>query len=416
MIEVLQVAMTAIFLLSVLSYYVLLLLPRPRHHVTKRFRSLTIIIPAHNEARTIRAAIDSVRAARFYGAKRIIVVDDGSTDETTARARQAGIMALRTRHLGKAAAINHARARAHSELIAIVDADSTIEPDALEHMATEMGRGCGAACGVINVKNNTNIIGMWLHIEQLYNSLMRHALSKINANIVTPGPLSMYRTDALNAVGGFSTRGFAEDVDITIRLIRAGYRIGFCERSIAHTNMPVDFHGFLRQRSRFARGTLTILRNHLRRPSRAIDVYTLPLLLFAYINALILGNILTYAIITGYITYFVSQGVIVSFAVVRFFVEWFSIAGTVGWANSIAIGNAPLTMLAILSISASFLSYPLFVYALLRFEKKMGLMHLVAFFFLPLYWILTTIIYIALIPTVLWQPPPNKWTKNESKG
>ena len=60
---------------------------------------------------------------------------------------------------------------------------------------------------------------MWFHIEQLYNSLIRLLFSKINANVTTPGPLSVYRKKELMDAGGFSTEGFSEDVDITIRLI-----------------------------------------------------------------------------------------------------------------------------------------------------------------------------------------------------
>jgi len=154
---------------------------------------------------------------------------------------------------------------------------------------------------------------MWVHIEQLYNSLIRLLFSKIHANVVTPGPLSMYRRKEIMELGGFSTKGFSEDIDIAIRLIRKGYKIGFAENAVAETNMPYDVKGFLRQRTRFARGILNIFKRHMQLNTTIIDLYTLPLFLFAYIQAIIMGSFTIYHLSTGYFTYFVSKGIFINF-------------------------------------------------------------------------------------------------------
>ncbi|HII68753.1 TPA: glycosyltransferase family 2 protein, partial [Candidatus Woesearchaeota archaeon] len=230
---------TLIFLLVIASYYFLLLYrPKKREH-RDTFAGITIIIPAHNEELLLADAIESVLAASFHGRKEVIVVDDGSSDETYRVAQQfskRGVNAIRTCHLGKSAAINAALKLADTELIAIVDADSIIGKNALRAMAQEVGkRGVAAATGVVRVRNRKAGICMWVHIEQLYNSLMRLILAKANANIATPGPLSMYRKAMLDEIGGFSTDGFSEDLDVTIRLIRKGHHIGFSQDSIAET-------------------------------------------------------------------------------------------------------------------------------------------------------------------------------------
>jgi len=276
---------TLIFLLVILSYYVLLFKKPKKPPKEKDFKSLTIIIPAHNEEDHIAEAIQSVQNAYFHGKKEIIVVDDGSKDRTAHIAASYDVILLQQKHLGKSTSLNRALAQAKGEIVAIVDGDSAIEPGALQAMAEELGReGIGAACGVVRVRNRKRILCMWAHIEQLYNSLMRSLWSKMNANVVTPGPLSMYRMEGLQKIGGFKTEGFSEDIDVTIRLIREGYHIGFAENSISETNMPYTPKEFLRQRMRFARGMVNILKRHLRLNTTIIDLYTLPLFLFYYVQ------------------------------------------------------------------------------------------------------------------------------------
>ena len=408
---------TLIFLLVIASYYFLLLYrPKKREH-RDTFAGITIIIPAHNEELLLADAIESVLAASFHGRKEVIVVDDGSSDETYRVAQQfskRGVNAIRTCHLGKSAAINAALKLADTELIAIVDADSIIGKNALRAMAQEVGkRGVAAATGVVRVRNRKAGICMWVHIEQLYNSLMRLILAKANANIATPGPLSMYRKAMLDEIGGFSTDGFSEDLDVTIRLIRKGHHIGFSQDSIAETVMPSDPKGFLRQRTRFARGMIHIFKRHLRFGMRAIDMYTLPIFLFTYIQAVIMGSFTLYQIISGYMSYFASQGVYFSSGVARFLFEWLSIVGFIRWAAGIFSGTAPLDAIAIAGILATLLSYPLYFLAIAMFDKKFDLRHAIPLFFMFPFWLLIMAIYILCTPELFSNKQYNRWKKNE---
>ncbi|RME30761.1 glycosyltransferase family 2 protein [Candidatus Woesearchaeota archaeon] len=408
---------TTIFLLYVLSYYVLLFLPQRREPRTRRFSSITIIIPARNEAPYLRACIASVLAARFKGTKQVIVIDDASIDETACIARSFGrrLMLLRnTTQLGKAASMNKALKRASGELIAVVDGDSVIAPDALEAAAREAGkRRVAAVAAVVKVKNRRQFVNPWVHIELVYNSLIRALFSKVNANIVTPGALSVYRADALREIGGFSTEGFSEDVDVAIRLIRAGYRVGFAEDAIAETNMPPDPKGFFRQRMRMARGMINILKRHLEANKTVIDLYTLPLFLFWYVQAVIMGSITLYQLWAGYVTYFASKGVYVSLGVLKFFFEWFSIVGFVRWTWHVATGIAPLTFLAAVGIASTLLSYPLFLYALWKYDGALRPLHLLAFCFMFPFWLLIMVIYIMSLPELFRTEQYNRWKKNE---
>jgi cellulose synthase/poly-beta-1,6-N-acetylglucosamine synthase-like glycosyltransferase len=406
---------TLLFLLIVISYYVLLLIKRQKPGLEKIFSSITVIIPAHNEEKCIRDCINAVIDADFHGKKQIIVVDDGSRDSTSAiAASYRQVKLIRTSHTGKSAAINNALSAATGELIAIVDGDSIIGKNALKEMAIEVGRkNTAAACCPVRVRNRKTNILMWVHIEQLYNSLMRSILVKVNANITTPGPLSVYRREELMGIGGFSTDGFSEDVDVTIRLIRKGYRIGFAENAIAETIMPSDAKGFLRQRTRFARGLINILKKHMKLNRSAIDLYTMPIFLFSYLQAVIMGSFTIYQIVQGYFAYFASKGVYFSIAVLTYFLDWFSIIGFIKWAVGIFIGTTPLNLINIAGIASTLLSYPLYLYSVMKYDKKLDIWHIVPIIFMAPFWWLIMIIYIICLPEILAKKQRNIWKKNE---
>ena len=414
--EHLPAIITFIFLLTVLSYYALIFIKKNKSKPVHNFSSITAIIPAHNEEKYIANAIGSVLSADFNGKKQIIVVDDGSIDRTyeiASKFKKNGVRAIKTRHLGKSSSLNTALRYAKGDIIAVIDGDSYIQKDALRMMTKELERkDVVAATGIVKVKNRKKFICMWIHIEQLYNSLMRLLLSKIDANIVTPGPLSMYRRKELMQVGGFSTKGFSEDIDVTIRLIRKGYKIGFAEEAVAETNMPYDAKGFLRQRTRFARGILNIFKRHMQLNTTIIDLYTLPLFLFSYIQAVIMGSFTVYQIVSGYNTYFASKAIYFNLSVLKFFFEWFSIVGFVKWFAGILSGQIPLTFVAIVGIVATLLSYPLFFMAIIKFDRKFDLWHLIPIFFMFPFWLLIMVIYILMAPDY-FRKQYNIWKKNE---
>ena len=407
---------TLLFFLITLSYYFLLLIKRRRPRSHRQLRSISVIIPAHNEEPYLEETLRAVERARFNGTKQVIVIDDSSKDATNAIAKRHKSVEIitNTQQLGKAASINKALREATGDIIAIVDADSTIREDALEEMAKELSRkGVGGATGVVLVKNNTKPINLWVHIEQLYNSLLRLMLSKVNANIVTPGPLSMYKRSALKKIGGFSTDGFSEDVDVSIRLVRAGYRIGYTHKAVSETNMPYKGKWFFKQRFRFARGMLHVFKRHLKLKKTIVDLYTLPIFVFGYIQAVIMGSFTIYQIVSGYITYFASQGHYLSLQALAFFLNWFSIVGFFGWFADIIAGNVPLTVITVAGVLSTLLSYPLYIIAIIKFERKLSWRHLLPLFFMAPYWWLIMVIYIGMLPEIFRKEQYNKWQKNE---
>jgi cellulose synthase/poly-beta-1,6-N-acetylglucosamine synthase-like glycosyltransferase len=411
---------STIFLLIILSYYYLLFLPKRSFAHERTFSSLTIIIPAHNEEKYIALCMQAAAQAAFPGRKEIIVVNDGSTDNTKqAILRQARriqkhvrLTVLHESHSGKSASINKALRRAKGELVAIVDGDSLIAHDAIvRSLPLIEQKKVAVVCSTIKVHNRKTFLGSFLHVEQVYSSLVRDLVAKVNANIVATGPLSLFRKDALRAIGGFSTQGFAEDADIAIRLLRAGYRVEYAEESVTETNMPVHVRGFIRQRRRFARGTINIIKQHLKFDHSLIQIYTLPLLLFGYLQAVIMACITLYNVFSGYFIYFASKGVYLSYEVIRYFVEWFSVIGLIHWFIRILQGGDPLTYLTVISLATSFLVYPLYLISILRYDHKLTLGNIFVLCFMAPFWTIVMIIYLLSIPEYFRKDQYNIWTK-----
>ncbi|MFH0961349.1 MAG: glycosyltransferase family 2 protein [archaeon] len=412
-------AITTVFLGVVISYYYLLIFKQnelSQAPVRKKYRTLSVIIPMHNERPRIAECISSVLSANFAGRKEIIVVDDGSSDGGAELARRRfgkKVLLIRKPHTGKADSLNVGLARATGELVAIVDGDGTVDPGALGFLANELGkRNVAAATGVVKVKNRKTFIGMWLHVEQLYGALTRMMFANANANVVTPGPLSMYRRRALIQVGGFSTGGFSEDVDITIRLIRRGYSVAFSSDAVSETVMPSTLGGFLKQKARFGKGLLYILRKHLAGKAKtAIDLYTLPLLLFNYIQAIVMGLITVYQIASGYFIYFASKGVLASMGVAGFLFGWLSIFGFFNWFGGLFTGATPVTYLNVVGIASTLLSYPLYVYAVWKFDKRFAPRTLIPLAFMFPFWLSIMIVNVFCLPAYFDGNQKNVWEK-----
>jgi len=311
--------------------------------------------------------------------------------------------------------MNKALEIAKGDAIAIVDADSYIQKDSILYMIDELSReNVGGVTGTIKVKNRKKFICIWVHIEQLYNSLIRHLFSKLNANISTPGPLSVYRKKALDDIQGFSTEGYSEDLDITIRLIRKGYKVRYAEKAVSETNMPYTYRWFMKQRFRFAKGMLNLFKRHIRlKNKKLIDIYTLPLFVFTYIQGVIMGSFTIYQIVNGYIKYFLSNDIIFNLSVVKFLFEWLSIVGTVKWMYGVAAGIHPLTVVAVIGVIATLLTYPLYLFSILKFDKKLDLFHIIALFFMAPFWLLIMVIYIISLPEMFKKKQPNVWLKND---
>jgi cellulose synthase/poly-beta-1,6-N-acetylglucosamine synthase-like glycosyltransferase/peptidoglycan/xylan/chitin deacetylase (PgdA/CDA1 family) len=227
-----------------------------------------VMVAAYNEAAVIARTLQSILASR--GADlRVIVVDDGSSDGTAdivARdfAADPRVTLLRKANGGKASALNMALAAATAPIVVGVDADTQLSRTAVARLAAWFANpAVGAVAGNVKVGNIGGLVTRWQSIEYITSqNIDRRALARLNAITVVPGAIGGWRTDSLRAVGGYSSDTLAEDMDLTWRIRRAGWRIANEPLALAYTEAPETLNALLRQRFRWAFGTLQCLWKH----------------------------------------------------------------------------------------------------------------------------------------------------------
>ena len=235
----------------------------PGYHPT-----VTLIVPAYNEekviGRTLQSAIES-----DYPNLRIIVVDDGSTDNTANVVEKrfhdvANLTLVRQANGGKWSAIDHAIELADSSIICILDADSLIERHAVSHIVQPFKDSrVGAVAGTVEIGNPRNLLTAFQTLEYMYTQqVMRRAYEVFDGIIVVPGAIGAWRTSAVVEAGLVSGDTITEDADLTIAVHRAGYKVRYQEAAKSYTEAPVRIRDFLRQRFRWTFGMIQVSWKH----------------------------------------------------------------------------------------------------------------------------------------------------------
>lgn len=229
---------------------------------------VSIVVPAYNEARVIGRAIKSLLELD-YPAYEVLVVDDGSTDGTAEVAerwrgvrRGAEVRVLRKRNGGKATALNAGIARARHPFVLCMDADSWLEPGALRAaMPHFQDPFVAAVAGNVKVANRDRPLTKLQALEYIEGlNMPRRAQGFIAAVNIVPGPAGVFRREALEEVGGYDTDTFAEDADLTLKLITAGWKIVYEDTAVTWTQAPETALDLIQQRYRWTRGILQALR------------------------------------------------------------------------------------------------------------------------------------------------------------
>ena len=226
---------------------------------------VSVIIPAYNEARVIASTVRTILASD-HGKLEVIVVDDGSQDDTSDVVRAEfgsddRVEVVRIANGGKANALNVGIARAKGEIIVALDADTQFAPTTISRLVRWFADPqVGAVAGNAKVGNRVNMITRWQALEYIVaQNLERRALAALGTLTVVPGAVGAWRKSALLEVGGYPSDTLAEDQDLTIHLQSKGYNVRFDSTAIAWTEAPNSFTGLARQRFRWAYGTLQCL-------------------------------------------------------------------------------------------------------------------------------------------------------------
>jgi cellulose synthase/poly-beta-1,6-N-acetylglucosamine synthase-like glycosyltransferase len=223
--------------------------------------TISFLLPAYNEEQIIGKCIESIdRAAAKYGGKtEIVVVNDGSKDNTK-KVVTDSINKLKYAHgkiftilnSGKGFALNYGLKRISGEIVFRMDADSLVDKDAISHLVEHFKDPLvGSVSGFIFPLEAITILGKAQNVLFASYLYVKRAQEVFDSIIVQPGASTAFRTDALLKIGGWTDNQFGEDGEISSRIARFGYKSKFEQHSIVYSDLPQTLSSFLAQRSRW---------------------------------------------------------------------------------------------------------------------------------------------------------------------
>lgn len=248
----------------------------PIPEIGRSYPMVSFVVPAYNEEQNIMRCLNSLYrcAIKFRGSSEIIVVDDGSTDNTyevawatinSKRRELAHIHAKVVRHtanLGKAEALRTGVNKAMGEYIAIVDADTFWDTHGLTELADYMhATKTLASSGYIHPSDGLNERKLLVVLQQLEYSqglgVLRRAEALGNAITVVPGPMGLYRSEVLRQLlNEKQAKSVTEDLELTLEMQKKKMKIGYNDDARSTTVAPTTLRWFWSQRLRWSIGWL----------------------------------------------------------------------------------------------------------------------------------------------------------------
>ena len=188
---------------------------------------VTAVVPARDAARTIDECLDSlitIRDRPHSSLARILLVDDGSRDDSARRAAARGIEVLESGGRGAGAARNAGIAASSTDLIWFVDVDCVARPDALERLRPHLDVADVAGVGgTYGIADDATLLERLIHEE----IKVRHDRMPQDVDFLATFDV-LYRRSVLDDLGGFDERYLkGQDADLAFRIVEAGHRLRF---------------------------------------------------------------------------------------------------------------------------------------------------------------------------------------------
>lgn len=237
---------------------------------------ISIIVPVYNEGIVLQNSIESLLDINYPNYE-IIIVNDGSTDDTASIAEElvghqkgrnglVKISLINKPNGGKAKALNAGIQYSESQFVLCMDGDSQLTPNSLRmgirHFIDPV---VGAVAGNVKVQNRKHLLTDLQALEYLEGlNMPRSSQGFLQMVNIIPGPIGLFRKTALRDAGFYSSDTFAEDADITLKILAQNWKIVYEPNAIAYTEAPISIYQLLKQRYRWTRGILQAIRKHKR--------------------------------------------------------------------------------------------------------------------------------------------------------
>ncbi|NOX17620.1 MAG: glycosyltransferase [Chlorobi bacterium] len=235
---------------------------------------VSILVPVFNEGKVLNKSIDSLLELDYPNYE-IIVINDGSTDDTAVIGEQrvgyrqgrnslVKVSLINKPNGGKAKALNAGIQYSEADFVLCMDGDSQLSSNTLKMGIRHFtDPSIGAVAGNVKVENRKRILTDLQALEYIEGlNMPRSAQGFVRAVNIIPGPIGIFRKAALRDAGYYSSDTFAEDADITLKILAKHWKIAYEPNAVAITEAPEKLHDLLKQRYRWTRGILQAIRKH----------------------------------------------------------------------------------------------------------------------------------------------------------
>ncbi|WP_431027074.1 glycosyltransferase [Lysinibacillus sp. LZ02] len=264
-----------------------------KNHLRNFRPSVTVIIPVYNEEVVIRRTVRAILKSDYPVAE-ILIVDDGSTDQTAEIATKIfhlwdKVKVIKKVNGGKSSALNLGFKQAIGDIVITIDADTVFHKSTISHLVDSFSDPrVAAVSGNCKIGNIINQITLWQHIEYVTaNQLEKRAFEELNCITVVPGSNSAWRKSVVQKLGYYHKDTLAEDSELTLRILNAGYKIVYEDRAISYEECPETVRDFIKQRNRWSYGILQVAWKHkkniLTSSNKTLKYFAVPSLLFSYL-------------------------------------------------------------------------------------------------------------------------------------
>ena len=414
-------SLISIILIALHSSLLYILLFVKEKEVKSKFSpEISLLIPAHNEEKIIAKTIEALLNDNYSNKKEIIIINDGSTDNTAKivssySKKYPFVKLINLKHKGKSGAINIGIRKSKYDILVILDADSLVEKDALKEIVKPLkNKKIGGVAGCIRAIKTKNPLTWFQDFEYVISSGWRYICTKINANSILPG-FSAFKKEALLKVGGFSSETLTEDFDIVFNMKKIGYETRTSRAAVMFTDVPKNLKSFIKQRIRWSRGTIQVLKKHfkflLSGKAEMIAIYSVPTQFYWYVHGLVFVPLTFYQVFYYFQTSNLVNNIF-SFSTLFYFFRWFSIYGMVDLIQKVVTGVYPFNLRMFLVIFSFLIAVIYTVLLFFKFKKPDLKDFFVYFFFFPYSLINLGIMGGSFIYEIFNRKSYNIWTKN----
>ncbi|PJW13729.1 glycosyl transferase [Geobacillus sp. Manikaran-105] len=261
-------------------------------------KAVTILIAARNEADKIENTLKYIAKQDYNGEIRVLLVDNGSTDQTVEKARRAAmrlgldVTILKEEKPGKFHALNKGLQHVSTDLMITLDADTLLHRSAVRYLIARIESApvnvCAVAGAVLVRNSRENLLARIQEWDYFLGiASIKRMQGLYQGTLVAQGAYSLYKTEAIREVGGWPD-AIGEDIVLSWRLLEKGWRIYFEPHAVAFTDVPVSWVHFCRQRSRWARGMIEALKvvKPWQQPQLFVKYLTMVNLLLPYLDTI----------------------------------------------------------------------------------------------------------------------------------